>query len=403
MYDRFYPGKPWLDTNGNRIQAHGGSVIAIDDTFYWYGENKEYTDGTNGYIFVLDHSDSGFPCLLNFPIVKKGALGESINTVGTGEYTLTAYKDYTSYILKSETGPNIKVTLLPDNQSAYSSFKLGKIDYLKLSSEDASSYSVDEQKNYISANTNRYTFLAVNHNNALLSAPSLRRIIAKILSSETIINDLMPEFAVGADSFVNPSSYFATENNADYGDIKQALEELGYIPDESGVRVKEISGNKRSLSVNILVNGDNPVKVIAAEYIANLLGNYGFKTTIIKPDFASYSDALSSGGFDLALCETMISLNNDYTFLIGTEGLANFGGYSSEKADALLSSISSCADKTAKVEQLKELQSLFYTDMPHIPLWFSRSKIISGEDSAENITLGGLSDELSTISSWKKE
>ena len=48
MYDRFYPGKPWLDTNGNRIQAHGGSVIAIDDTFYWYGENKEFTDGTNG-------------------------------------------------------------------------------------------------------------------------------------------------------------------------------------------------------------------------------------------------------------------------------------------------------------------------------------------------------------------
>ncbi len=48
MYDRFYPGRPWLDTNGNRIQAHGGSVTAIGDTFYWYGENKEKTDGKNG-------------------------------------------------------------------------------------------------------------------------------------------------------------------------------------------------------------------------------------------------------------------------------------------------------------------------------------------------------------------
>lgn len=48
MLDRFYPGRPWLDTNGAPIQAHGGSVIAVDDTFYWYGENKEHTDGKNG-------------------------------------------------------------------------------------------------------------------------------------------------------------------------------------------------------------------------------------------------------------------------------------------------------------------------------------------------------------------
>ena len=48
MYDRFYPGRVWLDTNGKPIQAHGGSVIQVEDTFYWYGENKEKTDGVNG-------------------------------------------------------------------------------------------------------------------------------------------------------------------------------------------------------------------------------------------------------------------------------------------------------------------------------------------------------------------
>lgn len=44
-YDRFYPGKPWLDTNGKRIQAHGGSVFYENGVYYWYGENKEKTDG----------------------------------------------------------------------------------------------------------------------------------------------------------------------------------------------------------------------------------------------------------------------------------------------------------------------------------------------------------------------
>lgn len=47
MYDRFYPGQVWLDTDGKRIQAHGGSIIVVDGVYYWYGENKEFTDGKN--------------------------------------------------------------------------------------------------------------------------------------------------------------------------------------------------------------------------------------------------------------------------------------------------------------------------------------------------------------------
>lgn len=47
-YSAFHPGAPWLDTNGNRIQAHGGSVLYQNGTYYWYGENKEKTDGKNG-------------------------------------------------------------------------------------------------------------------------------------------------------------------------------------------------------------------------------------------------------------------------------------------------------------------------------------------------------------------
>jgi len=42
-YDSFYPGQVWLDTEGKRIQAHGGSVMYLNGTYYWYGENKEFT------------------------------------------------------------------------------------------------------------------------------------------------------------------------------------------------------------------------------------------------------------------------------------------------------------------------------------------------------------------------
>ena len=45
--DSFKPGQIWLDTNGNRIQAHGGSILYENGTFYWYGENKEKTKPDN--------------------------------------------------------------------------------------------------------------------------------------------------------------------------------------------------------------------------------------------------------------------------------------------------------------------------------------------------------------------
>ncbi|KAI5000583.1 hypothetical protein ZWY2020_005172 [Hordeum vulgare] len=39
----FYPGKVWLDTDGNAIQAHGGGILYDHNTatYYWYGENKD--------------------------------------------------------------------------------------------------------------------------------------------------------------------------------------------------------------------------------------------------------------------------------------------------------------------------------------------------------------------------
>ena len=42
------PGQVWLDTKGERIQAHGGSMFIEDGIFYWYGENKEKTTPGSG-------------------------------------------------------------------------------------------------------------------------------------------------------------------------------------------------------------------------------------------------------------------------------------------------------------------------------------------------------------------
>lgn len=35
-----HPGEIWPDTDGNHIQAHGGGITKIKNTYYWYGESR---------------------------------------------------------------------------------------------------------------------------------------------------------------------------------------------------------------------------------------------------------------------------------------------------------------------------------------------------------------------------
>lgn len=36
----YRPGEPWLDTRGQAINAHGGGILRVGKTYYWYGEKR---------------------------------------------------------------------------------------------------------------------------------------------------------------------------------------------------------------------------------------------------------------------------------------------------------------------------------------------------------------------------
>ena len=42
-----HPGERWPDNRGQHIQAHGGGVIRLGDTFYWFGEDRTRTNETS--------------------------------------------------------------------------------------------------------------------------------------------------------------------------------------------------------------------------------------------------------------------------------------------------------------------------------------------------------------------
>jgi hypothetical protein len=88
------PAKVWLDSNNNRINAHGGGTIFFDGVYYWYGEHKlkgkseaQFADGgihcysssdlinwkDEGVVLSVDYenaeSDLAYGCILERPKV----------------------------------------------------------------------------------------------------------------------------------------------------------------------------------------------------------------------------------------------------------------------------------------------------------------------------------------------
>lgn len=53
----FAPGEPWLDTDGQPIEAHAGGILRVGDVYYWYGENHRLGSGNKTGISAYSSRD----------------------------------------------------------------------------------------------------------------------------------------------------------------------------------------------------------------------------------------------------------------------------------------------------------------------------------------------------------
>jgi hypothetical protein len=52
------PGDPWFDNRGVEIQAHGGGIIQLKNTYYWFGEDRsESNDPAKRYVACYSSKD----------------------------------------------------------------------------------------------------------------------------------------------------------------------------------------------------------------------------------------------------------------------------------------------------------------------------------------------------------
>lgn len=52
------PGDVWLDDRGQHVQAHGGGIIKLGDTYYWFGEDRgQGLDPAKRYVSCYSSKD----------------------------------------------------------------------------------------------------------------------------------------------------------------------------------------------------------------------------------------------------------------------------------------------------------------------------------------------------------
>lgn len=99
--NQILPGKVWRDTSGRPIQAHGGGILKVGPTYYWYGEEK--SQGYNNKVGVACYSSRD---LLNWKfeaiVLPKEGFPEDFRDTGVCERPKVVYNARTKkYVMWS--------------------------------------------------------------------------------------------------------------------------------------------------------------------------------------------------------------------------------------------------------------------------------------------------------------
>lgn len=156
------------------------------------------------------------------------------------------------------------------------------------------------------------------------------------------------------------------------------LDEAGYVDsDGDGIRNMPDGGENISFKVQV-VNGWTDW-VTSVQIMSQNFQDVGLDATVITPDFGAWFAALQNGTYDVSIGWGTAG-NTPYNYfrnlllsdLISEAGVANaetWSRWTSDEADALLSSFTETADMDAHMDIVNQLQMLYVENMPAIPLF----------------------------------
>ena len=324
-------------------------------------------DGTLS--ITLSSPDTGFPALLDIPIVKSGTEGNLVPT-GTGPYAYTS--DSSGSYLTARTDwwcgsgqpvDRIDLSAVQDQDAMLYQFTSHTVHLITANLIGTSPIVATGNISYEDADTTVLQFVGFNTRRALFQDPAVRRALGLGINRDTLVSAVLSGHGRAAQFPVSPASALypnALEQLYSYDDFAAAMAEAGL-------------NDGQTQTVTLLVNQENTFKVSSAQYIADALSDFDLKIQVESLPWAEYTAALASGDFDLYYGEVRLPGNWDLSALVGTGGSLNYGGWSDPQTDQLLSAYAAAEDRYTA---LSNLCAHLAEQAPVLPICFASSSVL---------------------------
>ncbi len=331
-----------------------------------------------------------------FTIIDTDASDEEIAKapICTGPYKVEKFNPGVDFTLvknehywDGETGlDKLVMKLIKDDDTRALSLKSGEIDIAQrlngLSVKqfyDDAKYVVDEIPSL------RVNYLCLNHNNEALKDLELRKAISYAIDRESIAN-ITNTTATGA-VFPESAGYGydkIKKQEFNLEEAKRILKDAGYV-DSDGDGIVEKDGKKAKFELSIVKKGDTSV---IAESIQAELKAAGIEMEIkISENYDSQKEEKDFGA--LLLNYVTATTGDSKRFLeqnYSTDGTDNFGNYSSEEFDELITKLVSEFDLQKRKEITIEAQEVINKDVANIYITATKNNSVYNQ-SVKNITV----------------
>jgi len=330
----------------------------------------------NAVTITLSAPNTGFPALLDIPIVKSGTASDPV-PCGTGPYLFSA-TDTTAYLVANQTWwrgealpiDRIALAEAADHDTMLYRFSTHDVQLVTADLTGTNPITATGNISYHDAHTTVLQYIGCNTSRAPLNNVMLRRALSIGFNRSHLVSAFLSGHASAAQFPVSPVSPLYPHHLEDRYSMDAFIEALvlsGYTPEQPLV---------------LLVNSENSFKVAISEYLAKAYSAAGVPVEVRALPWEEYTAALNAGDFDLYYGEVKVTADWNLTDLLGTNGALNFCGKVDPMADQLLSAFSTAEDRAAAMEALC---SHLRTQATLFPVCFKSISVLTQTDVLENL------------------
>lgn len=291
---------------------------------------------------------------------------------------------------------NVKYLMLKDSNARLNAFQGGEVDVVNLTGDQMA------QAEELGIHTESYVdnsvwYLQYNlqHKETGMDNVNIRKALMMAVDTKELCDNVLKDGSVPATGYVptsinggNGELYRDTAGDIIEPNVEEAKTLLEKGLEETGLTVEDL--NKISLLTDDTDGARRTCQFLQEQWKANL----GIEVTINQQPFKNRLDAMQTGNFDVVLAGWVPDYNDPMTYLdmfMTTNG-NNYGKYSNEQYDSLLTQAMKESDFDERVSLLVQAEQLgIAEDVVVAPIYF-QSTSYAVSDKVKNMTRTGFQE-----------